>query len=117
MAAAISGSASAKVAEKKESTDEAGLALEAVIGGISPRPQDLKWPAVGSVKAVGKIPCPYHTGGGRPRDRPAVAGHPGSLCQIWWTGGRASPVPQAPPQECQLSDICHVSLVRRLVAL
>jgi hypothetical protein len=39
MAAAISGSASARVALKKESGAEAGLALEELIGEISPPPQ------------------------------------------------------------------------------
>src|SRR4051795_13000228 len=95
-AAAISGSASARVAEKKESRAEAGLALEAVIGGISPRPQGLRRPAVGSVKAVGKDPCPYHTGDSRPRDRSRGCGSNQIFAPDMVDGRRNKPLSSGP---------------------
>src|SRR3954471_18709648 len=72
MAAAISGSASASVAEKNESGAEAVLALEdeAVIGEISPPPQPVRRGAVGHGWRSEEVPARYHIG----RNWPSACG-------------------------------------------
>src|SRR3569833_41095 len=84
-AAAISGSASARVALKKESVAERAL----VIGEISPRPQVLTQGAVDFLKAVGKDPSPYH----KARIRPRNCGSDQIFVPHMVDGGRGKPCP------------------------
>src|SRR5438132_6857386 len=60
IALAISGSASARVAVKKESGAEAVLALEELIGEISPPPQPVRRPRAVLVWRSKEAPAPYH---------------------------------------------------------
>src|SRR5262249_17324119 len=62
IALAISGSASARVAVKKESGAEAVLALEELIGEISPPPQPVRQPRAVLVWRSKEAPAPYHIG-------------------------------------------------------
>src|ERR1700733_4580928 len=94
IAAAISGSASARVAVKNESGAEAVLMLEAdgLIGEISPPPQP--------VRGLRPVTC----GDRKRRSRDTISGGNGQalavgaryLCKIWWGWAEFQPAPRRP---------------------
>src|SRR4030095_12702178 len=100
IAAAISGSASARVAVKNESGAEAVLALEEgeLIGEISPPPQPVTGIAVGHGKGSEAVLAGYHIGpewpsacGTRPtfmQDMVGIAGLPGGSDVDHWVPPR-----------------------------